>query len=242
MTAIDEDDDRMQPEAKPFGALDMVDWEFKKKVFRDKYAGKGAKQKLAQIMMYYGIRYEKGMRVVDMRESVWGMIESSQRYTVPSESPAVASATIFTRFSVEFGDFAAQIPIIIQTATLKAAKVTTRSKRNQSGKNEKPTYFMQWAGKSYPIEEWNKLILSWEDNYPVTSKRKKGADEETADKQQESLKNYRIDCWNLLRPVWPTTAGMITRSQSNKNNIPEWFKTKYKLDIWGNVVTMDVSF
>ena len=247
---IDADEDQQQPEPKLRGALDEVDWKITKAEFNDKYRVKGSKQELAEIMIHYAMGYEKGMKIDCMRRTVWGMIESSQQYTelfVSTKVAAEPQQTIYDEFLSDFGDIATEIPRIIQTnaAVFQVAGVHIRSKHLRTKQAQK--YLVQWAGKNYEIEEWNELLDSWEKKYSLQSakstKRKVGDDVLiAANQERESTDKFRIDCWNLLRPVWPARAGVVTRSQSNKHSIPEWFRAKFKLDIWGNVVTMTVSF
>ena len=236
-------DDGTQPEAKPAGSLDDVDWGLTKSAFGTKHKGTGAKEKLAEIMMYYHLGYVKGMNIDPMREAVWDMIVRLGQFQDLStstkacvDSPKVNS--VFDRFHVEFGDLIEQIPRLIHlnAAVNQAAGVTTRSRRTKPEVIVKPSYLMQWAGKDYPINEWNDLVELWEKSYPPIDRNEREPDCD--------LKKYRVDCWNRLRPVWPVASWdrVVTRSQSNKHSIPEWFRAKYKLDIWGNVVTMDVRF
>ena len=247
-------DDELEPDLKPLGMLDDEDWGLSKAAFGNKYMGKGAKLRLFDMMMHYDMHHEKGLPIATMREIMWDMIKLIQPYTDSSISteadacsPSVSS--VFDRFRVEFGEFARQIPRLVQTnaAAYRAAGVKARSKRIQSGKVLQSSYLIQWAGKDYSIEKWNDLLDLWEKKYPVITGNRPGADNQIAKKQeadnqiadkQEPLKNFRVDCWNLLRPVvWPATARVNTRSK-----IPDSFRAKFKLDIWGNVVTFNVSF
>ena len=250
IVVIDLDDDEKQSEVKLCGALDEVDWKITKADFYDKYMVKGSKQELAKIMMHYAMGYVKGMKIDDMRGAVWGMIYSSQRYPelfVSTEAAVEPQQTIYDKFLIDFGDFATEIPRIIQTnaAVFQVAGVKTRSKHMHTKQEQE--YLVRWAGKNYKIEEWNELLGIWEKKYSLQiakrTKRMVGDDVKiTGNQKRESTDKFRIDCWNLLRPVWPARTGVVTRSQSNKHSIPELFRAKYKLDIWGNVVTMTVSF
>ena len=158
-------DDELDPDLKPLGMLDDEDWGLSKAAFGNKYMGKGAKLELLKMMMHYDMRYEKGMPIATMREIMWDMIKLIQPYTDSSisteadaGSPSVSS--VFDRFRVEFGEFARQIPRLVQTnaAAYRAAGVKARSKRIQSGKVLQSSYLIQWAGKDYSIEKWNDLL------------------------------------------------------------------------------------
>ena len=228
-------------EAEPAGVLHILS----KKKFNKKYTGKGTKQKIIDIQGHNGIVSEES--ISEMREPVR---EKKQQCTNSSISNNINvrppdALTRYETFSVEFGDFAAQIPRLFRTNAdvFEEAGVVTRSKRKPSEQNKDSEAFVQWANKKYLISEWNGLLTSWEQKYfEIKTKRKRGDDELIANKERESLKQFRDDCWSRLRPVWPGKAGVVTTHQNNKQNIPVSFKDKYKLDIWGNVVTKDVRF
>ena len=218
--------------------LDGADDGLTREEFNKKYTCKGAKQMLIDKMICTGTDNEKSMSMEKKRGSVRDVIEKKQqRKNLPiSNNIDVRTPDAHMRyetFRVEFGDYAAQIPRFSRTNAdaFKDAGVNIRSKRKKVRNSENS---IQWAGKKYLISEWNDLLDSWEQKYPCIGKR--GDDEQIANREErESLNKFRIDCWNHMRPVlWPVRVGVVT-------TIPEWFRAKYKLDIWGNVVTMDVS-
>jgi hypothetical protein len=163
--------------------------------------------------------------------------EERKRAAEESKRAEEEIENIQKKIKAEFGDRLRQSPrVVFQSFTDGWNKLRVRSESNWTCSFSKPEPECQvyWGCKSFEVfsvAEWNEKIYKWDRMFPRISTLH----------QRTFTKECFNKCWlNTTNPVWEINDGVKTRSAINPM-IPNTIKKLFRVDMWGNVLTIEVK-
>lgn len=146
-----------------------------------------------------------------------------------SEEVRQADTLLRTEFRDDYSLIKVKPMVIKESFTDGWEQMNVRSKANSTTTKPEAEYRVLWGGERYSFEDWNAKIDHWYRTFPrITS------NEPTRFSVADA--NY---CWaHTTISIWDTRR---RNTRSNENPfIPIAIKNKFRLDMWDNVINIDV--
>jgi hypothetical protein len=113
-----------------------------------------------------------------------------------------------------------------------------KSTANSNSVRSSPAFSVLWRPtnpgnnecKFFSVKDWNSKIDDWYKMFPKIK----------APEKKAFNPSHRTYCWDQAEPVWQSAGNRPNTRSAINPFIPNNIKKKFKVDMWGNVVTFDV--